>query len=315
MMTPDEVRPALTNPAIEVQGFRTHNKASEEYVIVRFQYLPTDSVWEGWVPYQYRRIGLAITTADQLAQWLDTIYAACAPAAAGLWVQRERDRWQREHQGKPVTKAFFDRLLNLEWNCIDSDLPRNGNSQRRIQAIKEAGYLLATDTRRFCAACAKNTTHIRLIPYEKGAASGYEVFSPQLKRRIIALLGAANVYEARVVPPSTLIPDHKFPEIRWAADTRRENPDTISDDEIRAKFQLLDNQRNQQKREVCRQCYQTDKRGQVYGIPYYYAGDANWPADVSKRGKAAEAGCVGCPWYDLQAWRDSLNRLLKGTQV
>lgn len=314
-MTPDEARAALTNPAIEVQGFRTHNKASEEYVIVRFHYSPTDSVWEGWVPYQYRRIGLAITTADQLAQWLDTIYAACEPGAATLWVQRERDRWHREHQGKAVTKAFFDTLLNLEWNCVASDLPRNSNWARRIQDIKEAGYLLATDIQRFCATCGKNTTHIRLIPFEKGAVTGYEVFSPQLKRRIITLLNGVNVYEDRIVSSSTLIPDHKFPEIRWDAHTRRENSDTMSDDEIRAKFQLLDNQRNQQKREVCRRCFQTERRGQVYGIHYYYAGDEQWPVDVPKRGKDAEVGCVGCSWYDLQVWRGSLNRLLKGTQV
>ncbi len=309
-MISDEVRAALTNSAIEVQGFHSHGKASEEYVIVRFHYPLTNSVWVGWIPYHYRRTGLEITTPDDLAQWLGTIYGACEPAAATSWVQRERDRWQREHQGKPVTKAFFDTLLNLEWNCVESDLPRNGNAQRRIQAIKEAGYLLATDTHRFCAACGKNTTHIRLIPYEKGAATGYEVFSPQLKRRIVALLSGVNIYEARVVAPITLIPDHKFPEIRWDADTRRENPDIMPDTEIRTKFQLLDNQRNQQKREVCRQCFQTDKRGQVYGIHYYYAGDENWPADVPRRGKDAEAGCVGCPWYDLEAWRSGLNRLL-----
>jgi hypothetical protein len=31
---------------------------------------------------------------------------------------------------------------------------------------------------------------------------------------------------------------------------------------------------------------------------------------VPKQGKAAEAGCQGCGWYDLQAWRDSLNNSL-----
>lgn len=312
MLTPEEIQATLTNPAITVQGFRSHAKTSEEYVIVRFYYPTTDSVWEGWLPYRYRRLGIDITTAEELDAWLNTLYTACEPATASVWAQREGDRWSRDHGSKPITKLFFAQLLNLRWNCVALDLPANPNWARRIQDIKEAGYLLATDTQRFCPVCGKNTTHIQLIPYEKGAATGYEVFSSPLKRRIIRLLGGVNVYEARVVSPNTLIPDHKFPEIRWDAENRRENSDTMTEAEMRAKFQLLDNQRNQQKREVCRQCYQNGKRGKVYGITYYYAGDENWPADVPKRGKDAEQGCVGCPWYDLQAWRAGLNDLLKG---
>ncbi len=80
--------------------------------------------------------------------------------------------------------------------------------------------------------------------------------------------------------------------------------------EIRQKFQLLDNQRNQQKREVCRRCFQTDKRGVLFGIRYFYAGDKNWPVDVPKVGQSAERGCVGCGWYDMAVWRGSLNALL-----
>jgi hypothetical protein len=85
----------------------------------------------------------------------------------------------------------------------------------------------------------------------------------------------------------------------------------MPENEIRQKFQLLDNQRNQQKREVCRQCFQTGKRGVLFGIKYFYKGDENWPSDVPKVGKSAEAGCVGCGWYDMAEWRKSLNELTK----
>ena len=85
----------------------------------------------------------------------------------------------------------------------------------------------------------------------------------------------------------------------------------MTDDEIRAKFQLLTNQRNQQKREVCRNCFQTGKRGTIYGISYFYEGDEDWDKSIPVKGKEAEKGCVGCPWYDIQKWKDNIVEILK----
>jgi hypothetical protein len=92
----------------------------------------------------------------------------------------------------------------------------------------------------------------------------------------------------------------------------------MTEQEIKNKFQLLDNQRNQQKREVCRKCFQTNKRGTIFGINYFYEGDENWQTnfinqnkEVVKIGKDAELGCVGCGWYDIQKWRESLNILIQ----
>lgn len=85
----------------------------------------------------------------------------------------------------------------------------------------------------------------------------------------------------------------------------------MSDEEIRAKFQLMTNQRNQQKREVCRTCFQTGKRGVIFGIPYFYAGGPEWDERIPQKGKAAEEGCIGCPWYDIELWRQELLRHIK----
>jgi len=311
-MTLDEIKSALTNFNIELKALHEHGKASEKYLSVIFRYPDSDANWEGWIPYHYRRAGLEINEPAELAQLLETVYIACSLAARTAWVQLERERWEREYKGKIITKPFFDKLLNLQWNCVESDLPRNPNPQRRIQDIKEAGYLVATNTNRYCLDCQKKTTQLLLVPHQKSLETGYEVFSPAFRRRIIKLLGSINVYEARVTPSNALIPDHKFPEIRWDLQIRSQNLDTMSDAEIKAKFQLLDNQRNLQKREVCRHCYQTGKRGKLFGLEYYYQGDEEWPSNVVKRGKEAEAGCVGCPWYDLQKWRENLNAFLAG---
>ena len=85
----------------------------------------------------------------------------------------------------------------------------------------------------------------------------------------------------------------------------------MTDEEIQQKFQLLTNQRNQQKREICRRCYQTGKRGVIFGIPFYYEGNENWNESIPKTGKDAEKGCVGCPWYDIKKWREELIKTLE----
>ena len=68
----------------------------------------------------------------------------------------------------------------------------------------------------------------------------------------------------------------------------------------------MSNQRNQQKREVCRNCYQTGKRGIIYGIPFFYEGTEEWDQTIPKKGKDAEKGCIGCAWYDIERWRKAL---------
>ena len=140
------------------------------------------------------------------------------------------------------------------------------------------------------------------------AGNGYETWSPLLRKKILKVLKKYDAYEGKTA--SHLLPDHKFSEIRWDMETKEENPDSMSDAEIIKKFQLLTNQRNQQKREICRKCFQSNKRGYPFGIPFYYQGDENWDTNISKTGKSAEKGCHGCGWYDLEKWRQELIKKL-----
>ena len=80
----------------------------------------------------------------------------------------------------------------------------------------------------------------------------------------------------------------------------------MPDDEIKKKFQLLTNQTNIQKERYCQRCVLQGKRGSFFGIKWYYQGDENW-AGTSK---ADENGCVGCPWYDLELWKEKFNEHL-----
>ena len=293
---------------------KKHSKASEEYLHVKFDY--QDEVWEGWIPIEYRRTGISIKEeqTDILITYLNKIYEQMHPQKKKEWIRIQESFWNEEKKGASVTKQFFDSLAKGGWQCVECTLPKNPNWARRIQDLKEFGYTLATDTKRYCPHCGANKTHIIMLPIERGGANGngYETWSPALRKKIIKVLGGVDVYEG-VINPHCL-PDHKFSEIRWDENTKAENLDSMTEEEIRQKFQLLSNQRNQQKREVCRNCYQTGKRGTIFGIPYFYEGNAEWDKSIPQKGKAAEQGCIGCPWYDIETWRSRLIAYLESIE-
>lgn len=286
-----------------------NTKASETYVSVVFDY--GTSKWEGYVPIEYRRTGVTINFDDQEAinSYLNDIYNQINPSNLVNWKIEQDDFWKTKPKAD-TTKGFYDKLAEGGWKCGACEMPRNPNPQRRIQDLKEFGYTIATDLARYCPHCGKNTSQRILLPITRGSneGNGYETWSPTLRKRIITLLNSFDVYEY-VYSPHCL-PDHKFSEIRWDDKTKGENPDSMTDEEIKNKFQLMTNQRNQHKREVCRNCFQTGKRGEIFGIHFYYEGNENWDPSIPKKGKEAEKGCVGCPWYDVDLWRKELLKKL-----
>ena len=287
---------------------KKHNKASEEYIDVVFKY--DNGIWEGWIPLEYRRTGISIKRDEEIS-YLNKIYPQLNPLNFQSWLDKQNDFWDKEKSGAKVTRSFFDSLVQGGWQCVECTLPKNSNWARRIQDIKEFGYTLSTDINKYCPNCKKNTTHILMVPLERAAVegNGYETWSPKLRKRIISVLGHIDIYENKKC--RSCLPDHKFSEIRWDENTKSENSDLMTDEEIKSKFQLLTNQRNQEKREVCRNCYQSGKRGVAFGIPFFYEGDDNWDDRIPKKGKDAEAGCIGCAWYDFAEWRKHLLDVLE----
>jgi len=298
--------PKQISPKIKILAVRHHSKASEAYIDVEFV-LANDEKKAVSIPVNYRRTGLDAQTKDECIIIIKNAYECFTAEKIQTWLAEAALFWAEGNQ--EITRPFFDKLKDKlgDWVCHACELPQNSNWARRTQAIKEMGYTFATNTKFFCKKCGRNRTHLMLLPIPRGLQTGYETWSPQLRKRILTTLECFDAYENTKRPATSLLPDHKFPEIRWDEDTRDENPDEMPDQEIKAKFQLLTNQRNQQKREVCRNCYQTGFRGQPYGIGFFYAGNEKWPVNVPKKGKAAEKGCVGCGWYDLAKWRAALN--------
>lgn len=291
----------LNGSNVKVTEFIDNNKASETYVRTTF-IQDNGFIWNTVVPYVDRRAGLNIENEKELAEYLISLKPYFRKEAMEQWKKQELERGLI---GGSVTPLFFNVLLSFKEEF--ERFPINPNSARRIQDIKDAGYTLASVPR---PNGLKGYNRI-LLPIPLHTEMGYETFTPQFKARVIRLLKERNAFEARVTTKKALIPDHKFSEVRWDDETKAENSMEMTDAEIIQKFQLLDNQRNQQKREICRRCFQEGKRGTIYGIEYFYEGDENWDSSIPKVGKAAEKGCIGCPWYDIELWRKRLNQKLQ----
>lgn len=295
-----------TNILLYEEPRKVNTKACEEYVHLKFTYPDVHQEWDGWVPVEYRRTGVSISVDDRAAleNHLNRVYEQMHPSRYSEWVAEQDCLWNATNAN--VTKKIFDKLKDGKWHCANCEIS-NPNYTKRIQNIKERGYTIATHLNYHCPVCGSHrSTRLLLLPIDRIelAGNGYETWSKTLRSRMIRVLGGIDVYEN--TPSRNCLPDHKFSEIRWDDTTKAKNPENMTDQEIRAKFQLLTNQRNQQKREVCRTCFQTGKRGVIYGLPYYYSGIDTWDPSIPRRGKDAERGCIGCPWYDIAEWRKHL---------
>ncbi|MBR1851130.1 MAG: hypothetical protein IJ789_07135 [Bacteroidales bacterium] len=291
----------LGDTGIIVSEIVENNKASEVYVKTKFVQ-DNGFEWDTYVPYVDRRAGLNIVVEQALAGYLKSLKQYFTKEAMREWRQTEIARGLISG---PVTSAFFNILLSFKEEF--ERFPANPNPARRIQDIKDAGYTVASVPR---LDGTKGYNRI-LLPIPLHTEMSYETFSAQFKARVIRLLNERNAFEARATAKKSLIPDHKFSEVRWNEETKGENSINMTDDEIIKKFQLLDNQRNQQKREICRKCFQEGVRGTIYGIDYFYKGTNLWDKNIPTTGKEAEKGCEGCPWYDIEEWRNQLNNALK----
>ena len=288
---------------------RCHPKASEKYIDATFVY-ESFPPYDCSIPIEYRRTGTEID-ATEIDNYLEEVYEKIDPSKWEKWKNEQNDFWSKKPKAT-ITKEFFDVLAkDFKWCCASCDFPRNSNGTRRIQDIKEFGYTISTDLRKYCYKCKKKTRHLILLPLPRGKITGYETWDKETRDKIIKNLKTYDVFEAKVTKKEGLLPDHKFPEIRWNDETRRKSLKNLTDVEIKNDFQLLTNQRNQQKREICRNCCQTGKRGLIYGIPYFYEGSLDWDKSIPQKGKEAENGCIGCAWYDIERWRNELIKRLK----
>lgn len=315
----EKIQSFLEGCGITVLEFLDNTKASEFYI--RTTFVQEDKFsWTTIVPYVYRRTGLELKNEKDIAKYLISVKKYFTNEWIDSWVKTEKSAClldiekkkkknaDKKARGKKATEIVTPYVLlplfSLKECNNKTDLPANPNLQRRLQDLKDSGYTISI------VQYGREKTTSTLLPFPKHQEMGYETFTKQFKARVIRLLKQRNAFEARVTPAKSLIPDHKFSEVRWDEETKAENTMEMTDAQIIEKFQLLDNQRNQQKREVCRKCFQEGIRGTIYGIKYFYEGTEKWDPQIPIVGKAAEKGCKGCPWYDIELWRKMINKEL-----
>lgn len=301
-ITTKELTEMVNDRRVTAIGFFDHTKASERYVIISVVCSGFSKEW--YIPYFYRRTNLFIDTKDALVTYIKLCIPKLHPRAIEEYKKAVVKTAKTViGEASDVTWPIFKKLLD---NCgawvWNKALGSNSNPQRRIQAIKESGYTIATKID------GKKTFH-QLLPFDRVVAPTYETIPPKVRKAIFKALDGIDAFSGNAAPISAL-PDHKFPEIRWEATTPESNENlTISD--MRDKFQLVPERVNQMKREVCRKCFQTGCRGKLNGINFFYHWDEKWPSHVPTMGVAAKVGCIGCFWYDMVEWRKQLNALIK----
>lgn len=285
---------------IEVGEIVDNTVALDTYIHTSFR--QSDGFkWTTWVPYLYRRTNINLKTNEELMEYLVTIKRCFTEENMSKWRREVGQPYLKAHPKAFVTNEFFKKLMSF---MEEEKFVPTTNPQRRLQFLKDAGFTIAILPKR--ASDGKSSVSI-MLPLPQYHEIVYETISQEFKKRVKRLLGGIDAYENVAKSGKHLVIDHKFSEIRWDDDTSEDNTMSMTDEEIIRKFQLLDNQRNLQKREVCRQCLKTKMRGTIFGIKYFYKGTEHWDMSIPEKGKEAEKGCEGCPWYDIEEWRREIN--------
>lgn len=215
---------------------------------------------------------------------------------------------------------IFKRLRDRKWHCRDcaskgissKQYAGGGGIQGLQRGTKSRPGLIIISAQATCSDCHKVKKCDRWTGKYQSATVSVGI-PKKLQERILKLYGYEDCVEQRQRQAHELVIDHKFPMERWG-EAELPNPLTMTDDEIKKKFQLLkkdsSGNHNLLKSRACEYCLKYGKRAKPLGIDFYYSGTEEWPEDCPVSGSDAEQGCMGCGWYDFEAWRKALNEEL-----
>lgn len=287
---------------------KTMSKTEDTYIDVIFKY--RNVTWNGAIPINYRYYGNKVEYEDieKLEEWIELCYGYLSPETKMEWEAEVQKHWKNS-TGK--TKEVFD-ALNLDknlstWKCRTHETGRvNDQSAARIKNMKERGFVILTE-RKYCEICKSSKIFdllVRLPIYPAGVVKRYNLSEKQ-KKEIYRVLGNKDVFFNTKKNSKELVIDHKFPSSRWE-NGEMPNEKIMTAEDIKSKFQLLTNQSNLIKERKCQNCVKNNIRGDFLGINWFHEGDQKWQGES----KYDEKGCIGCPWYDLETWKNKLDKKL-----
>ena len=298
------------NSKIKINGLLHIARMEDVYLSVRFKYQSV--VWNGAVPIiaKYQGVNIPLEKEDVI-DWVQTCYESLNPANYQVWQNQQETFWQGK--SSEDTKLVFDALNGTEnttrWLCRKcGPVPAvNPQPASRIRNLKQMGYHIAT-IQSECSSCGSKQYFDLLIRLPRHAADNQRRFSisKALRNRILEILPNVDCVFETPLDEKACIIDHKFPSSRWV-NGETVNHTNMPENEIRSKFQILSNQTNLQKERYCQRCVIEGKRGDFFGIEWYYSGGDKWEGTS----KADENGCIGCPWYDVHKWKEEFNKHLK----
>lgn len=296
-MTKKQIKPYIM---VDDEYF-TAEKTNDVFKEVQFTYKTKN--WQGALPKFLQKQGLDLTD-QEFDELIESNYQLLEPANTQQWIVESDLRWKNKNS---ETYKVLAALYTGEWQCRTCGIGRiNDQPPARIKALKVKGYIICS-RRKICPTCEKKTMHDILIMLPKIEARfkhGNELRKPmsnKLKTRIKKILSFKEVCFNVVRSEVELLIDHKFPSQRWNL-PESDNPNNMSEQDIKKKFQLLSNQTNMWKSRYCDTCVKTGKRGDFMGTKWFHVGNENWQGATEND----EQGCVGCPWYDLELWKEKL---------
>lgn len=275
-------------------------KTTDQYIEI--EYIYDDIKWNGALPLKIRYHGYEIKHSE-LKNNIESYYTLLNPKNFNQWKKNADLEWEKK---TTQTYKVFQALTTNKWECrVCGPVPLvNPQPASRIRDIKKKGFIIATK-RKPCSTCEKATIHDIIIPLERNIFTQKKEFrkpiSKNLSNKIHTVLNRTEVVFNRKMTSKELVIDHKFPSQRWSK-PETDNNDCMNEKKILKKFQLLSNQTNLLKSKECDRCVSEGKRGVFMGIKWYYKGNEIW------NGKAEddENGCIGCPWYDIEKWKEEL---------
>ena len=277
-------------------------KTSDIFREVEFEYQVKK--WQGALPKFLEKQGLDLTD-EEFDSLIEENYELLHPGNKDTWILESDSKWSNKNS---ATYKVLAALYSGDWECrVCGPVPKvNPQPAARIKALKIQGYIIGSK-RRQCNTCNQKKMHdilIMLPNIESRFEHGNQLRMPMsdiLKKRIKSILNNREVCFNVVRTEVELLIDHKFPSQRWSIQ-ESVNPNNMSEVDIRIKFQLLSNQTNMWKSRYCDTCVKTGKRGNFMGIKWYYSGNEDWEGKTPND----ENGCIGCPWYDLELWKQKL---------
>ncbi len=214
----------------------------------------------------------------------------------------------------------FEVLEDQQWHCrnhsyihiASGQIAGSGGIQGLRRGTPKRPGIIIEHQSRDCPECGNRHHHDRWIgEFTSGLHMAGVPIS--LLRRAYTVLGKRDVVDNTERSINELTLDHKLPLKRWNETTSKHQTDyqNMTDSDIKELFQLLKKSNgnvshNLLKSRACEHCFETGERGTPFGIRYFYSGTAEWKG----KDEYDPRGCLGCGWYDVEKWRESLNRHL-----